>query len=375
VGLPTPWRGRAAPLLAAALLPALAACARPEPIRLGYVGGLSGRHYDLGVSGRNGAQLAVADLNGAGGVAGRPLELLVRDDAQDAEVARRVVAELADLGVQAIVGHMTSSMAVASLPVAEARGVLMVSPTASAAVLRGRDDAFITLFPSNAEMARALAEHVAARTRVRRVAILVDQSNQAFSATWGEAFGAELAARGGRVTRTVPFTSGTGRPLGEVAAEALADGPDGLLVVANALDAAALAQQVRKRDAGVQLLGTDWGFTRDVITHGGSAVEGALFTQEIDPEDRSPRFAAVAQAYQARFGRPIDFAAATAYEAVLVLAEGLRRDPSRAGLRRAVLSVGTFRGLQGEFTIDASGDARRRPRVMTIRAGRMVAPE
>lgn len=365
----------AAAFAALAALLALAACSRPEPIRLGFVGGLSGRHYDLGVSGRNGAQLAVADLNAAGGVNGRPIELLPRDDGQDPEQARRAVAGLADQGAAAVIGHMTSSMAVASLPVAEARGVLMVSPTASAASLRGHDDAFITLFPSNAEMARALAEHVVARTRVRRVAVLVDQSNLAFSGTWGEAFGAELARRGGTVTRTVAFTSGAGRPLGEVAAEALSDGPDGLLVVANALDSAALAQQARKRDAGVRLLGTDWGFTRDVVTHGGTAVEGALFTQEIDVEDRSPRFAQVAQAYQARFGRPIDFAAATAYEAVLVVAEGYRRDPSGRALKRAVLAAGRFEGLQGPFTIDAFGDAQRQPRVMTIRDGRMVAPE
>jgi len=364
---------RAIALAAAAAAVAALACSRTEPLRLGYVGGLTGRHYDLGVSGRNGAQLAVAELNAAGGVGGRPLELLVRDDGQDPAQARRAVAELTAQGVVAIVGHMTSSMVEAGLPVAEAAGVLMVSPTASAASFRGKDDGFVTLFPSNADLARALAEHVVARAGLRRVAILVDQSNLAFSATWADRFGEALGRQGGAVTARVPFTSGTGPSLGALAEQALAGGPEAVLVVANALDTAALCQQLRKRSASVQLLGTDWGFTGDALTHGASAVEGALFTQAVDVDGGSPRLVAFRAAYLARFGRPADFAAVVGWEAVQVVAEGLRRDPTRAGLKAAILGAGAFTGLQEDFTIDRSGDAQRRGRIMTVRDGRVAA--
>jgi branched-chain amino acid transport system substrate-binding protein len=364
-----------AQVLAGAMALATAACSSPEPIRLGYVGGLTGRHSDLGVSGRNGAQLALAELNAAGGIGGRPLELVVRDDGQDPAQARRAVSELAALGVVAIVGPMTSSMAEAGLPVAEQAGVLMVSPTASAASFRGKDDGFVTLFPSNAGLAQALAGHLAARTRLRRVVVLVDQSNLAFSATWGQAFGAELVRRGGTVTASIPFSSGAGTSLGALAEQALASRPEAALVVANALDTAALCQQLRKRSAGVQLLGTDWGFTQDALIHGASAVEGALFTQAVDADGRSPRLAAFRQAYQTRYGRPVDFAAVVGWEAVQVLAEGLRRDPTRRGLKGAILAVAAFRGLEADFTIDRFGDALRDGRVMTVRDGRVVAAE
>jgi len=352
-----------------------AACSRPEPIRIGFVGGLTGRNYDLGVSGRNGAQLAVADLNGAGGIGGRPLELLVRDDGQDPAQARRAVSELAARGVVSIIGHMTSAMSEAGLPVAEQAGVLMVSPTASAATFRGKDDGFITLFPSSAELARALAGHVVTRGGLRRVAVLLDRSNRAFSDTWGEAFGAELVRLGASVAATVPFTSGAATPLGALAEQALATRPEAVLVVANALDTAALCQQLRKRSATVRLLGTDWGFTRDALIHGASAVEGALFTQAVDVDGRSPRLAAFRAAYQARFGRPVDFAAVVSWEAVQVLAEGLRRDPARGGLKRAILAAANFQGLQDDFTIDRFGDARRSGRIMTVRDGRVVSAE
>lgn len=366
--MPPPTRA----IAAAAALVALA-CSRPAPLRLGFVGGLTGRHYDLGISGRNGAQLAVAELNAAGGVGGRPLELVVRDDGQDPAQARRAVAELAAEDVVAIVGHMTSSMVEAGLPVAQAAGVLMVSPTASAASFRGKDDGFITLFPSNADLAQALAEHVGSRAGLRRVAILVDQSNLAYSGSWAERFAADFTRLGGAVVATIPFTSGAGTPLGAKAELALADRPEAVLVVANALDTAALCQQLRKRSATVQLLGTDWGFTRDALTHGASAVEGARFTQAVDVDGHSPRLAAFREAYLARYSRPVDFAAVVAYEAVQVVAAGLRRTPGRQGLKEAILATGSFPGLQDDFTIDRFGDAQRRGRIMTVRDGRVVA--
>ena len=58
------------------------ACTPPEPVRIGFIGGLSGRVADLGIDGRNGAVLAVELRNKAGGIKGRKVELLVEDDQQ-----------------------------------------------------------------------------------------------------------------------------------------------------------------------------------------------------------------------------------------------------------------------------------------------------
>lgn len=117
-----------------------AACGQREPIRLGFVSGLTGRHSDLGISSRNGATLAVDELNAAGGVRGRSLQLIIRDDGQDADRARRAVRELVGEGVVAMVGHATSSMAAATLPIVNDAQVLMVSPTVTSPDFTGKDD-------------------------------------------------------------------------------------------------------------------------------------------------------------------------------------------------------------------------------------------
>ena len=83
---------RLVPCLFALLI--LTACSPREPLRVGFLAGLSGNVADLGEAGRNGAQIAVEEVNRAGGIHGRPVELIVRDDAQSPEKAIAAANEL-----------------------------------------------------------------------------------------------------------------------------------------------------------------------------------------------------------------------------------------------------------------------------------------
>jgi branched-chain amino acid transport system substrate-binding protein len=293
----------------------------------------------------------------------------VRDDAQDPDTARAAVEELVAAGVVAILGHATSAMAEVTLPIVDRERVLMISPTVSADAFEGKDDWFVMLHPSARRAAAVLAEHAHARASLRRAAVVYDVANRTFSESWLNGFREAFEGRGGRVVAAVPFSSGHVPSYGQLAAAALAERPDAILLVAGALDTAAVAQQIRKRSGDVRILGTDWGFTHDVLTHGGSAVEGALFTQKVNVDDRSPRYARFVEAYTSRFNRPVDFAAILSYEAAALLATALRRDTTREGVRRAVLEVGAFEGVQGEVRIDANGDAQREHFVATVRGG------
>ncbi len=352
-----------------------AGCRSSEPIRLGFVAGLSGRHYDLGVSCRNGAQLAVDDVNAAGGIRGRPLELLVRDDAQDAEVARRAVRELVDAGVVAIVGHCTSAMAEATLPIAEEAHVVMVAPTVSSRAFLGKDDWLILADASGTSTAQGLAEYVGRRWPGLRVSVVLDLSNRLYSQPWSDAFLAALEQAGGRRGVEVPFTSGAAGSMGDVAQRALAGDPGAVLIVANALDTAMVAQQLRRRAPAVQLLGTGWSFTEDLPQHGGAAVEGALFVHKGEPASAAPAAVRFRERFTARHGRAPSFAAGEAYESVQLLAEALRRDATREGVRREILGLGTVHGLTEDFLLDRFGDAHRRNHVSTVRDGRFVLVE
>jgi branched-chain amino acid transport system substrate-binding protein len=361
--------------LALSASPLLPGCRSREPIPVGFVAGLTGRHYDLGISERNGLQLAIGEVNAAGGIRGRPVELIVRDDEQNPEVARRVVEELIAAGVVAIVGHATSAMAEATLPIADRAGILMLSPTVTSAAFKGRDDALVMLNPPTSEATRVLAEHVAREPRIRRVTVLQDLSNRSYALAWSEGFREAIERRGGRIVRTVSFVSGEAPSFSALVEEALREPTDAVMVVANSLDSATLCQVVRKASPAMPILGSEWGFTNDLVAHGGASVEGALFVQKVDVADESPAFARFRRAYAERYNRPVDFASTLAYEAGLVLAEALRRDPTRAGVKKALLDTATFRGLQGDIRLDRNGDVTRRHFVTTVREGRVAIVE
>ena len=99
----------------------LAGCGPTEPIRLGFIGGLSDRNSDNGQSGQNGVILAIEQFNRAGGLGGRQVELVVRDDAQEPAVAERVARELVAAGVEAVIGPFTSGMAQVIVPITRGR--------------------------------------------------------------------------------------------------------------------------------------------------------------------------------------------------------------------------------------------------------------
>ena len=118
----------------------LAGCGPTEPIRLGFIGGLSDRNSDNGQSGQNGVILAIEQFNRAGGLHGRMVELVSRDDAQHRETAARSAHELVAARVEAVIGPFTSSMAEVIVPITGQAGILEVSPTITSMAFYGKDD-------------------------------------------------------------------------------------------------------------------------------------------------------------------------------------------------------------------------------------------
>lgn len=163
------------------LMTALGGCENKKPIKVGFVGCLTGRLSDLGTAGRNGAILAVEQINEAGGINGRPVELIVKDDKQDPEVAVQVDQELIEEGVAAIIGHMTSAMSMVAVPLMNKEKMLMISPTTSTNKLTGIDDYFLRITPPSKIQTDHLAGHAFNVMELRKMAGVYDLSNRAFA--------------------------------------------------------------------------------------------------------------------------------------------------------------------------------------------------
>lgn len=350
-------------------------CQGDQPIKIGFVGGITGRHSDLGVSGRDGVILAVEEINRSGGVDGRRVELSVKDDRQDPETARRVDRELIAEGVWAVIGHMTSAMSLAALPVIDQNRVLFVSPTTSTNKLSGRDDYFLRVMSPNTAETANLFHYAYQVLGLRRMAAFYDLSNRGYTEDWVRDFRSAFESLGGRMVAVRSFLSTENLGYTALVKDILRSRPDGVLLAAGAVDAAMICQQMKKQGVRIPVLSSGWAMTDLFIQDGGRAVEEVIFSSTINAQSPTPRWKSFKRAYENRFGIAPDFAAIHAYDAAQVVFQALARGADRRNMKKVVLKHGRFQGVQGPFTLDKYGDPHRKQILVSVRNGRFESME
>ncbi len=359
-------------VLGATLAPLLSACGPAPTLRIGLLAGLSGSVADLGEAGRAGAQLAVEQCNAEGGVHGRQLELLPRDDAQDPEQARAAMAAFERDRVVAIIGPMTSAMAEAVLPASARSNLVLISPTVSASRLLGRDDMLFMALTSTQHNARQAAHYHASRGW-RRVLALYDTRNSSYSEDWLSGYRQAIGGHGGRLVQAEPFNSGQPESYQRAVRQLRGREGDAIIYVANAVDTVRLLLLVRQVGWRLPALGVTWSATEQLLELGGREVEGMSSIQLFNRELATPRYQAFLRSYRERFAQEPGFAGIAAYDATQALIQALRQQRPGQSVKQALLQAGPYEGLQERWNFDLYGDVQRRNYITVVRDGRFVA--
>ena len=348
----------------------LAGCAA-QPVVFGFSGEITGNGSDLGISARNGMMLGVEYVNTNGGINGRELQVIIKDDQGKPEVAKQVDGELIDAGVVAILGHITSEQSVAGLTVTQPAGMVMLSPISSSLALTGVDDLFFRVCADNMREIRVLTRQMLEQGQPR-IVIIYDAENQAFSLPYAQAVAAQLNLLGGEALDLFPYAS-TDTNLDQMVANTATLKPDAVLIVSSAVKTALLIQHFRLGEFEPALYATDWAFSETLLQTGGKAVEGVSLMASFDINGDSAEMKAFQEKYQARYGYSPNYAAMQTYEAVLVLAEALRQTKGTAdGLPEALRNIRDLQGLNSTISMDEFGDVIRPVYLFQVQDGRMV---
>ena len=355
-----------------AALVLVVACAPREPVKIGFLGGISGRGADLGIGGRDGALLAIEQRNHSGGIKGRQIELIVEDDQQDTEIAKQALTRLINEKVAAIIGPMTSAMAVATVPLANQAKLLLLSPTVTTTDLTGLDDYLLRVIDSTTEYALKSANYHFSVQGSRRITVALDLRNKAYTENWLRDYRKGFEAAGGTIVEVLAFNSSDDSRFSELSQRLLQSRPDGVLILANSVDTALLTQQLRKRDASVHINACEWSATERLIELGGKAVEAMVIAQFIDRASQQASYLAFRKAYLERFKREPGFPGLTAFDAANVVLDGLAAQTASQTLKQVILARREFTGAQSLIRFDAFGDAARDTFLTTIRDGNFV---
>lgn len=369
-------RWRLGVAMAAALF--VAACGREQaggseataPIRVGHFASLTGDTATFGRSTDNGIRMKIEEVNGAGGVLGRPLDLVTEDDRSITEEARTAAQKLLQRDeVVALLGEVASSRSLAAAPEAQRAHVPMISPASTnPRVTEVGDYVFRACFIDpfqGAVMAKFARETLGAD----RVAILFD-FKQDYSVGLADFFRKTFEAQGGKIVADERYTSGDIEFRAQLT-KIRATHPDAVFVPGYYTEAGLIAKQARELGIDVPLLGGDgWDSTR-TLEIGGSAVEGSYFSNHYAADSDSPLVQEFVKKYRAKYGEVPDAMAVLGYDAAGILVDALDRAGTTEGpaLRDAIAATKDYPGVSGTISMDPQRNARKDAVVIEIKDG------
>jgi branched-chain amino acid transport system substrate-binding protein len=307
-----------------------------------------------------GLDLAVEELNAAGGVLGRPVKLLRLDDQESVDRGRIVAQELGrNPDVVAVIGHLHSYVTVSAAPIYDLSGLLLVSATSTTPELtnKGYGRVFRTVF-NDTEVGRQMAQY--ARNRGYRRMVIYYARNE-YGRELANSFEEHLVAGGGQVVNRESFDPNLSA--NPVAAEQTVNAWtnwefDAVFIGGQDEQAALLIKELRRQGIDVPVLGSDALATPGFLRTGGAAVEGTVIASAFHPEAPVAEVQAFNQAFRKRYGTEPDVGAALGYDAVRVLAQAMREAQSAEPdkVSAAMRGLRGFRGVTGAFSFDQAGN-------------------
>jgi branched-chain amino acid transport system substrate-binding protein len=305
------------------------------PITIGAAGSW---HSAYGAPVLHGIELAVDEINANGGIHGRPLRLVSRDDSGTGPGAVSAAQALvAENDIVAVVGHINSVSTLAAAPIYDGR-VPCVSPASTTPDLTGRSEWVFRIIPSDTSIGRSLARFAEQHGR-RRAAVLYQN----------DAYGRGLA---GAFTRSFAGTIVADDPVEVISGSAepyvtnlrrLA--PDVVFIAGDAPTALSIVREARRQRMVADFLGGDAlaATATDTVTSDGIFAATAFTVSDARPEAK--RFVA---AYQAKFGELPEPYAALSYDATRLVAAAIGNGgPSRGAVHRYLASLDAARPFVG----------------------------
>jgi len=272
-----------------------------------------------------GIDLAVAEVNGAGGVNGRRLQILRVDDRETVDEGRLVAQRLAsNPDVVAVVGHLHSYVTGPAAAIYDMAGLLTISPTATDPGLtsKGYRRFFRTTF-TDKEVGRQMARFGAAHG-YRRSAIYYVRSD--YGRGLANAFEETFAQSGGVVVDRQSYDpNSTALPevLAGIADDWRTRSLDTVFVAGEAPQASQLIAELRRHGQTVPVLAGDAAGTPELFADSPAVVDGTIVASPFHPNDPRPAVREFVRRFTARFNTRPDAAAAVGYDAVRLIARGM----------------------------------------------------
>jgi len=329
-----------------------------DKVRIGVFMSTTGTTANFGISSVNGIKLAADEVNAAGGINGKQVELLVEDDRSDASEAATIVTKFVTQDqVHAVIGEVASSRSIAAAPIAQNAKIPMLTPSSTnPEVTKKGDFIFRSCFIDPVQGA-AIAQFAAKSLGAKTAAIMVDRKND-YSTGLEKVINETFTKMGGKIVATQSYQEGD-QDFNAQLTSLKGANPEVIFVPGYYNDVGLIAKQARDKGITVPLVGGDGWDSVQLYQIGGTALNGSYFTNHYSPYDTDPKVQKFVNDYKARYSTVPDALAATAYDAARIMFDAIKRSKSLSGpdIRDALAATKDFPGVTGTVTFNEHRDA------------------
>ncbi len=343
-----------------------------DVIKVGEFASLTGKEATFGKSSHEGTQLAIENLNAAGGMLGKKFELLTEDDLSKAGEPATVVNKLISRdGVVAILGEVASTRSLEAAPICQQGKIPMISPSSTNPKVTETGDYIFRVCFIDPFQGTVMANFAAKTLKVKKVAVFTDVKSD-YSKGLAKYFKEGFTAAGGQISVELDFNGGDKDFKAQLTAIKSAN-PDAVFIPGYYTDVALICIQAKQLGLNVPIFGGDGWESDQLVTIGQDAVEGTYFSTHYAPDvatENSKKFVAD---YQKRFdGKLPDAMAALGYDSAMILADAIKRAGTTDGpkVRDALAATKDFDGVTGKTTINEKRDATKSAVILQVKNGK-----
>jgi branched-chain amino acid transport system substrate-binding protein len=329
-----------------------------DKVRIGVFMSTTGSTANFGISSVNGIKLAADEINAAGGINGKQVELLVQDDRSDASEAATIVTKFVTQDqVHGIIGEVASSRSIAAAPIAQNAKIPMLTPSSTNPEVTKKGNFIFRSCFIDPFQGAAIAQFAAKTLGAKTAAIMVDRKND-YSTGLEKVISETFAKFGGKIVATQSYQEGD-QDFNAQLTSLKGSNPEVLFVPGYYNDVGLIAKQARDKGITVPLIGGDGWDSEQLYKIGGTALNGSYFTNHYSPYDTDPKVVKFVNDYKAKYGSIPDALAATAYDAARIMFDAVKRSKSLSGpdIRDALAATKDYPGVTGTVTFNENRDA------------------
>jgi len=327
------------------------------PIKIGWIGPLTGAGALYGTTELNAAKIAVEDLNAAGGINGRHVEMIIEDGKCEGATATSTATKLIEVdGVHQILGGHCSTESLSILPITEPKKVFVIAGATGTDVFTGAGKYSFRTFPSAKGLYGKLAE-AAYKTGSRKAAMIAENKDWPKAVVGG--FAGRFKELGGEIVASETFPPGE-TDFRTMLLKIQESKPDSIMISAQGPDAdVGIISQMAELGMDMQIYGDVIAVSKGVYDKtGGKLPSTAIAGLPLVDPATSPKTQDVLDRFTKRFGAPPlgTYHPLESYDGVMVMADVIKECGDDADCARKLMISKEWEGVTGKVSFDEKGD-------------------